>query len=353
MGDKGETEKENTTHSSHVDILERGEVFFFYRPKVEMEHAKSIDDVQRMYMVIKPEKAKAEVETKQSHNSGKESFKTEEHDGDSDRKPSSEEHKEGKNAKDVSSANKEESKKDNHDKSMEAKKQEKKRHGGEGEEKVNISKQDMYRLIILGRKSLPDPSKRTRPYWSYVDLVTTNMEDIKKALGPDEYETATRGTRHNPAARAAGEGVYCIVKHDKGNKSHTHLAYKLELPKAESPSSPQSELNIQEEGSFIIQVKNPNQSTPPNVGLGNKRRATYPAHLQSNMGHYRYVSADPCDYLNYEGCEFLLISASDDLEKELDIHLDVVHDEGCSALLSLLGKNSPLNVKPLLEGEWA
>lgn len=356
-GGGAESEKETETahsppHSPQVDILEKGEIFFFYRPKVETEHPTSVDDVQRMYTVFKPEHSKGKEEVKQSHETGKESVKKQSGDGDGDSESASKDHAGWRSNEDESKAQ-EDSKHVDSVKEKSTSSDEKKKHGGEGEEKVNVEKQDLFRFIILGRKSLPDVSKRTRPFWCFVDLVTTNIKDIKQALGPEEYETKTRGKRHKPAARPAGEGVYCILQHKKGNQSHTHLIYKLELPKAEKPHSPQAELNIEEEGSFIIQVKNPNQPTPANVGLGNKRKATYPAQLQSNMGHYRFVAVDPCDYLNYEGCEFILISASDDVEKELGVHLDVEHDEGCSALLSLLGKKSPLNVKPLLEGEWA
>jgi len=34
----------------------------------------------------------------------------------------------------------------------------------------------------MGKKSLPDPAKHSRPYWGYVELVTTKVQDIKDAL---------------------------------------------------------------------------------------------------------------------------------------------------------------------------
>jgi len=34
----------------------------------------------------------------------------------------------------------------------------------------------------MGRKSLPDPRKRSQPYWGFVDLFTTKLEDVKNAL---------------------------------------------------------------------------------------------------------------------------------------------------------------------------
>ncbi|KAI5055424.1 hypothetical protein GOP47_0028945 [Adiantum capillus-veneris] len=353
--DEGEEEAHFPPHPPEVDILEKGEFFFLYRPKVETDHPTSVDDVQRMYMILKPEHSKEKEEIKQSQDTGKEGAKHSTDDDDSKRKPAPEHVAAGRRTTEGDSKVHEDRKKADSAGKRSLSPNEKGKQGGEGEEKVDVHKKDLLRFIILGRKRLPDASKRSSPYWGYVDLVTTDINDIKRALGPEEYETKTQGKRHKPAARAAGEGVYCIVKHKKGNQSHTHLIYKLELPEPGKDNSPQHELNIEEEASFIIQVKNPNQPTPPNVGLSNKRRATYPAHLQSNvMGHYRFVSADPVNFLNYEGCEFILIAASDNIERELGVHLDVEHDEKCSALLSLLGKKKePLNVKPLLEGEWA
>ncbi|GJX08461.1 probable amino-acid racemase [Tanacetum coccineum] len=35
-----------------------------------------------------------------------------------------------------------------------------------------------------------------RPYWGYVEMVTTNIQDIKDALKGEEYETKTRGHKH-------------------------------------------------------------------------------------------------------------------------------------------------------------
>jgi hypothetical protein len=43
--------------SKHEDvkILEQGDIFFFYRPKVNSKEIKSIDDIRRFYMVLCPE----------------------------------------------------------------------------------------------------------------------------------------------------------------------------------------------------------------------------------------------------------------------------------------------------------
>jgi len=34
----------------------------------------------------------------------------------------------------------------------------------------------------MGRKSLPDPNEKSRPYWGFVEMVTTNADHVKNAL---------------------------------------------------------------------------------------------------------------------------------------------------------------------------
>lgn len=46
--------KQETTHSDAVKVLEEGHLFFFYRPKVEQESPESIDDLQRLILVMRP-----------------------------------------------------------------------------------------------------------------------------------------------------------------------------------------------------------------------------------------------------------------------------------------------------------
>ena len=48
---------------------------------------------------------------------------------------------------------------------------------------VEIGEKPLFRYIVMGRKSLPDVAKgKSRPYWGFVELVTTNPEDLKKML---------------------------------------------------------------------------------------------------------------------------------------------------------------------------
>ncbi|KAG0472229.1 hypothetical protein HPP92_016775 [Vanilla planifolia] len=324
----GQGDEVKTRPDPKVEILERGEIFFFYRPKIGKEEVHGADDVQRMYLVIRPESGERPVEEKQSPDSGKEGKKR------------SKRVKEG----------------DNRGKDKE------KPEGGHGSEQVSIEKQILLRFIVMGRKSLPDPSRRSRPYWGFVEMVTTEVEDIKIALKGEEYDTATRGHRRSPPARALGEGVYRLLTHQTGRRTHTHLVYKLEFPAEDKNSEPQEELNVEREGSFIIQIKNPEQPGRSGgfSGLQSKRRAAFPASLQARLGKLRFSPADPPDFLNYEGCEFLLIPASANIDEELGLDLKTeAEGEGeaeeedvaeCSDLMKMFGDVA--SAKPLFSGTW-
>lgn len=333
----GQGTEVKTRPEPEVEIQEKGEVFFFYRPKVDKEEAHSPDDVQRMYIVLRPESVpERAVEEKQAPDSGKEGKKRKTRHGGDDKGGGDE--------------------------------------GGHGKEEVNVEERPLLRLIVMGKKSLPDPAKHGRPFWGYVDLVTTDVQDIKDALRGEDYETKTRGKRHQSAARALGEGVYRIVKHDapggRGGRTHTHLVYKLELPLPSAQGGedgvgePQEAMNVEPEASFLVQIKNPAQGGSGGGGFGGlqgKRKAAYPEHLQEQFGSNRYAPADPPDLLNYEGCELLLISASDDVEEELglELHTETENETedgegrtgaGCSDLVKMFGEVA--DVKPLLSGSW-
>ncbi|KAJ8480600.1 hypothetical protein OPV22_024327 [Ensete ventricosum] len=333
----GQGEEVKTRPEPKVEIQERGEVFFFYRPRVDKEEAHSANDVQRMYVVLRPESGEQRsVEEKQSPDSGKES------------KMSSEDDEQKKKESEVGS---EEDENENGGDEKE---------GGCGREEVNIEEQPLFRFIVMGKKSLPDPGQRSRPFWGFVELVTTKADDIKKALQGEEYETATRGHRRRPSARALGEGVYRILRHHQsGRRTHTHLVYKLEFPPGDAGNEPQESLNIEREASFIIQIKNPEQGGGGGggggggfAGLQRKRRACFPAHLQGQFGKRRFGPADPPDFLNYEGCELLLIAASDDIDEELGLELrtECEADAKWSDLLQVFGETAAS--KPLLSGTW-
>lgn len=249
-------------------ILEQGNIYFVYRPKVkgagEADSVSGLDDVQRAYIVLSP-------------------------------------------------------------------------HG-----------KNQVRLLAIGQKQLPDISGGEKN-WGFVDKVEESAQKIEEALQRDSYQTKTRGERIRPAARPAGEGVYALVRH--GN--HTHLAYALELP-AET-GAVQRALHIEEEGSYVLSVKNPEQPSTRQTGLKDERKATFPKHLQARFHHRRFIPADPPEFLNYEGAELLFIGAAEDVPKELGISLEPQREKESTAEifreLKMVKSRHP--VKPLLEGQWA
>ena len=112
--------------------IERGHIYFFYRPKVDNDGANSMDDVSRFQMLLVP------------------------------RPPASE----------LSAA---------------------------PAEAIRTAKKH-YRLISIGKKSLPDPNQggsghgRKATFWATVTAVGNDMEELNKGLGEKTYETKTKGT---------------------------------------------------------------------------------------------------------------------------------------------------------------
>jgi hypothetical protein len=245
-----------------VTILERGHIFFFYRPRVNHETVEGPDDVQRLSIVLLPRRRR------------------------------------------------------------------------------------VVRRLILGRKRLPEPEAHER-FWGFVDEVAERPDEIEDELDREQYQTATRGLRMQPAARPAGEGVYGITRHE----DHTHLVHQLELPRR--PGEVQRELNIEPEASFIITVKNPEVPSPP--GLGNPhRRVELPQTLRERFAGRRFIAVDPPALLDVEGIEFVLIGAAKDVDAELGIDLKPERESLDRADIFRLLKLEPEEhpVEPLVKGEW-
>jgi hypothetical protein len=249
--------------STENPLLERGDIYFLYRPRVGTEEAHGLKDVERFYILLKPWRA------------------------------------------------------------------------------------GLYRLIIIGRKRLPDPKQHNR-FWGFVWRVFRDRNELNQELGPQEYETKTRGVRHVPPVRPAAEGIYALVRH--GN--HTHLAYVLELPRRQGPA--ERELNIEREASYVIAVRNPETPRPPGTGLDPERDAEFPKKLKEKFGGRRFAPVDPPDFLNYEGAELVFIGASEDPERELGVEFKPDRETEHSAdVFKDLKLPREIAREPLFEGEWA
>lgn len=205
----------------------------------------------------------------------------------------------------------------------------------------------LYRLSVVGRKVLPEPGEQTRS-WGFVDMVRSDAREISEVLRGERYQTKTRGGRERPAARPAGEGVYQFVRHN----DHTHLVYALELP--DQLGEVQEAFHIHEEASYIAGVKNPEAPAPRAAGRGRERKADYPKSLREAFRGRRFAEVDPPQLLDYEGAEFLLIGAAEDVTEELGIELHPQDESEATAEVfsDLRIQKSKHPIKPLLEGEW-
>ena len=254
--------REQPRKAGENPLLERGDIYFLYRPRVGHEEAHGLEDVERFYIQLKP------------------------------------------------------------------------------------WRRELYRLIILGRKRLPEPKEHNR-FWAFVWRVFKDRAELNKELGENEYATKTRGIRKVAPARPAAEGIYAIARHD----GHTHLAYVIELPERRGPA--ERELNIKREASYVVAVKNPESPSPPNVGLGPHEEARFPKSLQQKFQGRRFLPVDPPDFLDHDGAELMLIGADEHPEKELGIQFEPDHeDEHRADIFRVLKLPRDLVREPLFEGKW-
>lgn len=205
-----------------------------------------------------------------------------------------------------------------------------------------------YRLIVMGHKELPEPIPGdTRKYWGFVFKVASNPRAIVKELEQKTSKSKSSNEREWPAARPAGEGVYALARCG----DQVHLAYELELP--EHPGEVQHDLHIQAAGSFICNVRNPEKGTPSGPGMPTELRARYSPEVQARFNDRAQVGARS-EFLDVEGCEFILLPGISNPESELGIQLNPRHETEETAEiftdLHLVRERQP--VEPLLTGQW-
>jgi hypothetical protein len=170
---------------------------------------------------------------------------------------------------------------------------------------------------------------------------------LQEALGEQDYTTKTRGVRHVAAARPVAEGVYAIVRHGE----HTHLTYRLELPRRAGAAL--RELNIRQEASYIIAVKNPASRDLPGAGLDPQHVVRFPHRLQRKFGGRRFIPLDPPSFLDDDGAELMLIGAAESPRAELGIEFKPDHeDEHTADVLKELRLPRKVAREPLFEGAW-
>lgn len=203
------------------------------------------------------------------------------------------------------------------------------------------------RLLVVGRKRLPEIDGHDR-FWAFVDEVVDRPERLRDALDAREYQTRTRGQRRQGPARPVAEGAYAIARHD----DHTHLAYQLELP--HQPGAAQHDLNIEPEASYVVTVKNPRAPSPPGVGRPGPGKAHLPEELQRMFHGRRFAPLDPPVFLDHPGTEVVLIGATHDASRELDLDLDAEVERAARTSIfdDLRIGRTDRPVAPLVGGQW-
>ena len=294
-----ESNNNNNNHESAAEVLEKGDIFFFYRPKAKVVNdgsggdVKSIEDIRRFFMVT------ASTITAAADNTGSE---YQEQFDNTNRTTSKE----------------------------------------EGES-------SRYRLFVIGKKSLPEirttEARRSERYWAKVGGIFENPQELTNELLADEF-------RKGDAARPVGEGKYAIVKH----QDHAELAYVLEMP--EEPGEAQRELGIEKEASYIISVINPKVPVPAGYP-SSEEPPNYPESILKEFGdNENFVSlARDLRFINFQNAQMILVGARegrDVIQKEFGIDIEeeneTLHSADIFSKLKIEKDRVP--TKPLIEGKF-
>src|SRR5215207_2331980 len=272
-----------------VKILEQGDIFFFFRPKVSATDIKSIDDVRRFYMVLCPEEEQKIIDDT------------------------------------------------NHD--------------------TNPKEKKIYRLFIIGKKSLPEirktEARSSERFWAQVGGIFYDSKSLVENLTADEY-------RKGDAARPVGEGKYAIIEH----QNHTELAFILEMP--QEIGEAQKELGIQKEATYIITVINPNKPVPEGYRTAEAERPKYPEDIEKYLNNIqdKFISlSHNLNLINYQNAQVVLIGAregKDIIKQEIGVDIETEDEGGDKENISssadiftkLKIRKEQVPIKPIIEGKF-
>ncbi len=285
----------NDSHEAAAEVLEKGDIFFFYRPKAKTVDdssggdVKSIEDIRRFFMVTATTTASNTRNEQQFDRTNRETSKEEE------------------------------------------------------EESLR------YRLFVIGKKSLPEirttEARRSERYWAKVGGIFESPQELTSELLADEY-------RKGDAARPVGEGKYAIVKH----QDHAELAYVLEMP--DEPGEAQRELGIEKEASYIISIINPKVPVPEGYP-SSEEPPNYPESILNEFGeNENFVSlARDLRFIDFQNAQMILVGARegrDVIKKEIGIDIreekETVHSADIFSKLKIEKDRVP--TKPLIEGKF-
>ena len=284
---------DDNNQEATAEVLEKGDIFFFYRPKTKIVDdgsgggVKSIEDIRRFFMVTATA-ANTENEQQQQF------------DGTNSKTP-----KEGESPR--------------------------------------------YRLFVIGKKSLPEirttEARRSERYWAKVGGIFENPQELTGELLSDEF-------RKGDAARAVGEGKYAIVKH----QDHAELAYVLEMPEEPGEAQRELGIEKEASYIVsIINPKvpvpagYPSSEEPPNYPESILKEFGENENFISLARDLRFI--------NFQNAQMILVGARegrDVIQKEFGIDIkeekETVHSADIFSKLKIEKDKVP--TKPLIEGKF-
>ncbi|TFK63863.1 hypothetical protein BDN72DRAFT_881847 [Pluteus cervinus] len=242
-------------------IIEHGHIYFFYRPKVQLQTAKDMDEVKIFQMLLLPDKPPLPPTPPSSQNSN----------------PS------------------------NYEENAERK----------------------YRILTIGHKYLPPwvpPATRGEAYWAPVSSLGEDLRELEDEL--TAYQSASGS---NAPARLAARGVYMLVNTIPQRRPETYLAFYLSHPNCNSPSTksePDGKTGASTMGpvhqafgltdpamSFQIRIKKPSAGPNANGQVNPDSVADYPEKLISRVfGRYSFAHCATLELLDYVDTQILVIS---------------------------------------------
>lgn len=167
------------------------------------------------------------------------------------------------------------------------------------------------RLIMFPKKCLPDLESHER-HPALINMVSSDLKGIERDLEGTHYDTKTKGERTLPAARPFGEAIYSTITHH----GRGHLIFVLELPK-EGPHHVQKLFNLTEEGSFVVNVSNPDIPPTHHVPFEHEKKVEYPEEVSAVFRGRRWASVNHPELLDYENAHLLFVGARSNIVDEV------------------------------------
>jgi len=354
---KVQESQEPSKEARNQGIIEEGLIYMFYRPRTQLEEVHSMEDVQRLYIVLVPKRLpekegdkKSDAPVNAAANAKVAADNAVESVNDAAASAVDKVNNAAGNTIDAASKVR--------DTAADAAAKVRDTAADDAakvrDTAANAAVPELKaRLIYIAKKKLPDVASHAK-FSGQVETVC-NASDIKTAIKDKNAPALREGEapdHHN--ARPVGAGCYAIV-----SKSGTvHLAYALEQP--EEIGEVQKAFNITKQGSFGLSIKNPQTPSPPGTLQSN---AKYPEDLQKVFNGRNWLGPDPTALLDYEGIVILFIAESTDLHQtlgkagdtvlqmtEMDHQEHLKQDDRIWEDLKLSKKAFP--VEPLFDGEW-